>query len=144
MSLCNTFPEGSKLFQQLAEEEARHADILTISAGFNKLDELPNRIVPDSMEPIEKSLQIAQDLSNKIHDTSISLKTALEMSLNLERALAENYFNEIMSKESGYEIISYLQQFYKDEMSHADRIIEYMIDRGYSNQVTVDDNKRQE
>lgn len=132
LSLCKLFPGASELFRLLAEEEARHADILTISAGFHKIGELPDEIVPDSMPQIKRALNIAGNIKERIDEKPISLRGALELSLDLEMSLAENYFNEIMSKKMDSEVISYLKKFYKDERSHADRIKNYMTEKGYS------------
>ncbi len=127
LKLCTLFPDESKLFQLLAEEEARHADILTISVGFNRINELPDEIVPDSAVQIRKAINIAQRIKQRLDETTVSFSEALDMSLELETSMAENYFNEMMKKKMNNEIISYLQRFYKDEESHADRIKKLLL-----------------
>ena len=127
-SLCNIFPQAKKLFRQLAEEEERHADILTISAGFHNLGALSDIIVPDSSSRIKESLDLARKVKKEIEARPILLREALQMALELEESIAEVYFNELMTEKSGEEIISHLQQYYKDEMRHTDRIKQYIID----------------
>lgn len=124
-TLCKLFPDSKELFQLIADTEKRHADILTICLGFNKLGDLPDMIVPGSLQAIMKSLDIAKNMKTEISN-GITLKMALRMSLELENTTAESYFNEIMTKEANSEIIAYLQQFYKDEKSHSSMIKEYI------------------
>ena len=67
-SMCNLFPEAKKMFRQLAEEEERHADILTISSGFHKIGVLPDVIVPDSAPKIKESLDLAAKMKKAIEE----------------------------------------------------------------------------
>jgi len=126
-SLCSLFPEARELFQKLAEEEERHADILTICSGFQNVGALPDTIVLNSFPQIIKSIDTAEKVKAKIADEDISLFKALYMTLELEEAVAEIYFNEVMTEKSDIEVISYLQQFYKDEISHTQRIEDFIL-----------------
>jgi rubrerythrin len=123
--LCELFPDSRELFQPIANTEKRHADILTICLGFNNLGDLPDIIVPGSLPLIKKSLDLTEHIKAQINN-GITLKKALKMALDLENTTAENYFNEVMTKEADSEIIAYLQQFYKDEKSHSAMIKEYI------------------
>ncbi len=129
-ALCKLFPEARELFRQLAEEEERHADILTISAEFYNIDAMSERIVPNSVAKIQESLDLADKMRREIAVKTISLHEALEMALELEESVAEMYFNELMTDTSDEEIISHLQQYYKDEMKHTHRIRQYMLEKG--------------
>ncbi len=137
-SLCDLYPEAEKLFQEIAENEKRHADILTICTGFNKVGDLPNAIVPSSLPLIKKSLDIVEHIKAEINEKKLSLKKALMSALELEKLTAENYFNEIMKKESDSDVISYLQQFYSDEKSHAEMINNFMKGIGESQKFNRD------
>jgi rubrerythrin len=129
-SMCNSFPEAKQLFRQLAEEEGRHADILTISGGFHNLGVMSDIIVPNSAPKIKESLDLAKKMRREIEDKTISLREALQMALDLEESVAEVYFNELMTDKSDEEIISHLQQYYKDEMRHTERIKQYILEKG--------------
>ncbi len=126
-SLCSLFPEAKELFQKLAEEEERHADILTICAGFQDIGALPDMMVLNSVPQIMQSIDIAEEIKAKIEKENISLLAALHMTLELEEAVAEIYFNEVMTEKSDIEVISYLQQFYKNEISHTQRIEDFIL-----------------
>jgi rubrerythrin len=125
-SLCVLFPEAKGLFQKLAEEEERHADILTICAGFQDMGALPDMMVLNSLPQITKSIDIAEEIKARIAEEDISLLDALHMTLELEDAVAEIYFNEVMTEKSDMEVIAYLQQFYKNEISHMQRIEDFI------------------
>jgi len=127
-SLCNLFPEAKELFRQLAEEEERHADILTISTGFHKIDALPDKIVPDSPGRILESLHLAEKMKRTLEEDELFLREVLQMALELEESVAELYFNELMNEGSDDDVISYLQKYYKDEMSHVERIKRYILE----------------
>jgi rubrerythrin len=129
-SMCNIFPEAKQLFRQLAEEEERHADILTISAGFHNMGVMPAIVVPDSVPKIKESLDLAEKIRREIEEKTISLREALHMALQLEESVAEVYFNELMADKSDEEIISHLQRYYKDEMRHTERIKRYILEKG--------------
>jgi len=116
------------LFRQLAEEEERHEDILTISTEFHKIDALPDKVVPDSPFKIRESLDLAEKMKRAIEENELSLQQVLQMALSLEESVAELYFNELMNEKSDDDVISYLQKYYKDEMSHADRIKQYILE----------------
>jgi rubrerythrin len=129
-SLCNLFPQARELFRQLAEEEERHADILTICGGFQDIGALPAVIVPESVPQIQKSVEIAEELKKMIEGENISLRTALEKALELEESVAEIYFNELMTGESDVEVVSYLQRYYKNETAHTEMIRRFMRQNG--------------
>ena len=126
-TLCFLFPEAKELFQKLAEEEERHADILTICTGFQDMGTLPDMIVLNSLPQIVKSIDIAEEIKARIAQGNISLIAALHMTLELEEAVAEIYFNEVMTEKSDTEVVSYLQQFYRNEISHTQRVGDFIL-----------------
>jgi rubrerythrin len=131
------FPEARKLFQTLAEWEERHADIIAISIEYNKINEVPDIIVPDELSLINETLGIAEDIKAKIDAERVTLKMALSMTLKMEESTAESYLQDVMTKSTDSEVISYLKKFYKDEKTHAEMIREFMLNKGivYASQV---------
>jgi len=66
-------------------------------------------------------------MKRAIEENEPFLREALQMALELEESVAELYFNEVMD-ETNDDVISYLQKYYKDEMSHAERIKQYILE----------------
>jgi bacterioferritin (cytochrome b1) len=128
--LSKLFTEAGDLFRKLAEDEERHADILTVSLGFHDIGELPDRIVPESPEHIRKSLDSAEDFRRLVTGGRVTLEEVLAAVLDLERSMAESYLHEVMTGETGDDVISYLKQFYQDEKSHCDRVKDYLLRMG--------------
>ena len=124
------FPEAEDLFENLARSEERHADILMISLGFENIHEIPNNIVPFSSDNINESIRLAEHIKSRIENDKLSLNKSLSLLLKMEKSLAEIYLHETMTKETESDVISYLQQFYKDEQSHSEVIKEFMSDKG--------------
>jgi rubrerythrin len=127
----NLFPEARDLFETLAEWEKSHADIIAVSIGFNKIDEIPDIFVPSELSLIKNTLDIAQDIKASIQSQRVTLKVALYMVLKMEESLAESYLQDVMTQKIDLEIIKYLRRFYKDEKSHAEMIKELILKKGY-------------
>jgi rubrerythrin len=130
--LGRLLPEAKDLFETLASSEERHADILTISVGFNDIHEIPNSIVPHSLEKISETVRFAEEINSSIDNNRLSLEQSLTRMLQMENSLAESYLHEVMTQATDSDVISYLQQFYEDEKSHADMIREFMLSKGFS------------
>lgn len=125
------FPDARELFQTLAEWEERHADIIAIGIQFNNINDIPDIIVPDEMSLINITLGIAQDIKSRLQVSRITLKMALSMVLKLEESAGESYLQDVMTKQTDSDVILYLQQFYKDEKTHAEMIKELMLKKGF-------------
>jgi len=55
----------------------------------------------------------------------ITLSEALQLSLTMEEAGVEAYFQEVMRGESSNDALNYVRQFYNDSEHHADVIKEF-------------------
>jgi rubrerythrin len=130
--LSKLFTEAGDLFRRLAEDEERHADILTVSLGFHEIGELPDTVVPESPEDIRKSLHIAEEFKQCLKSGRVALAEALQVVLELERSMAESYLHEVMTADTESDVIAYLKQFYQDEKSHFDMVHEYLLSLGRS------------
>ena len=84
--------------------------------------------MPDSPFKIRESLDLAEKMKRAIEENEPSLREALQMALEQKESVAELYFNELMDEKSDGDVISYLQKYYKDEMSHAERIKQYILE----------------
>jgi len=130
-TLGGIFPEARELFDKLAKSEERHADIISISMGFNRINDLPDSFVPSSLEKVTETSNLAEDIKAIIENKRLSLEKSLSMLLRMEQSLAESYLHEIMVKDTDSDVIIFLQQFYNDEKSHAEEIKEFMAEKGY-------------
>jgi rubrerythrin len=125
------FPEAENLFEKLAKSEERHADILTICLGFENIHEVPGNIIPLSSSNINETIMLAECIKSGIEKDRFSLEKLLSMLLKMEKSLAEKYLHENLTKKTESDVISYLQQFYKDEQSHAEVIKKFMSDKEF-------------
>ena len=118
-ALGNLFPEAKDLFEKIAQDEVDHAAVLTVARLHYNEGKIPEEmIVPSSLAVINTSLVFLENMQRKIKDRSISLETALRLSVSLEETSAESYFNQVMTGESDSEIILGLKKLYLDEVSH--------------------------
>ena len=131
-TLGGIFPEAGELFEKLAKSEERHADIISISIGFNRIHDLTDSFVPSSLQKITETKKIAEDIRASIENKQLSLEKSLSMLLKMEQSLAESYLHERMVRDSDSDVILYLQQFYDDEKSHAEEIEALMAEKGFS------------
>jgi bacterioferritin (cytochrome b1) len=60
----------------------------------------------------------------------VTLEEVLAAVLELERSMAESYLHEVMTGETGNDVIAYLKQFYQDEKSHCDMVNDYLLRMG--------------
>lgn len=123
------FPGARNLWEELALEEENHALILAIGSRYEKLGKLPNFVVPDSLSRMKDTLELVESTREKIQNGNISITDALEMSLMLEQTLAESYLLDVMTSETGSEVVSRLQKLITDTKSHIVKVSEYMKKR---------------
>ncbi len=136
-SLVTLFPEAGDLFKTLAEWEERHADIISISIGFSDIGGISDTIVPGELSMINKTLEMTHNIMISIETEKVTLEDILGMVLKMEESMGESYLYEVMTKRTNSEAISYLQQFYKDEKTHAEMIKEFMVNEGFNREFTA-------
>jgi hypothetical protein len=124
------FPEARQFWYDLAMEEENHASILAIGWGLSRVGRLPEHAVPESLPLIRKSLELAQEIKKKAEAGEVTLKEALEMSVELESAITEKYFSEVMTKETDSSAIEKLQRLVTDTESHIKKIRDFMVEKG--------------
>lgn len=125
MAAC--FPDERDFFMDLCEEEQEHADILKLAMGFQRIEKVPDYIVPDSFLNIYETFKLARYLKNTLENREVSLKEALAMALELEDSFAEKHFQDVFSHtESDSYIINKLNSLQSDSRRHSDRINDLM------------------
>ena len=125
LALGELFPEAMALFERLAGEESRHADIVAISMKLLDIDQLPAELAID-MEPlIKETINIARKLEDKVERKEITLEEALQLSIELEESGAEAYLQEVLLGPTAHESLNYVKQFCKDCEFHTELIREF-------------------
>ncbi len=123
--LAELFPEAKPLFERLSREESRHADIVTINMKLLDIDLLPPEFAIDMIPLIRQTLETAALLEKKIEKKEITLEEALQLSLALEGAGVEAYFQNVMRGKSAHNGLNYAKQFYRDCKHHEELIQEF-------------------
>lgn len=123
--LGRMFPEARPLFERLSCEESRHADIVAINMKLLDVDSLPPEFSVDLVPLIRHTIEVASVLDKKIRTGDITLEEALHLSIEMEDAGVEAYFQNVMRGESAHEALNYAKQFYRDSKHHADLIREF-------------------
>lgn len=120
------FPEARDLWDGLAMEEENHASILILCKRFERDGQLPGEVVPPLIGPVQASLELAVNISKNIRNRRPSLREALDMALELERSIAENYFLEAMKSKNSSGVMAVLQHMVRETNSHVEKIHRFM------------------
>jgi rubrerythrin len=120
------FPEAEELFRDLAHSEENHANTLIVATGSERLLRTDEKFPVSKLPQVQKVKGMLDAISAKIDaGQMLSLEDTLSMLLELESAQAEGYFSEMMS-ESDSELIKRLRQVYEDEISHYEKLRDFM------------------
>ncbi len=125
LDLSILFPEAKSLFERLACEESRHADIVTINMKLLDIDVLPPEFAIDMVPQIRQTLALADLLEKKIEQREIGLTEALQLTIAFEESGVEAYFQRVMHGQSNHDALNYIKQFCKDSEYHAELIREF-------------------
>jgi hypothetical protein len=129
--LSARFPEAKVFWRELALSEENHANILVVGAGYLRTRELPEYIVPDSQELIDGTFRLVRETRDIIQNDQLSLNNALAMALQIENSTAEKYFQEVMFGAANSPVIAKLQKIRKDELTHIEKIKDFMNKAGF-------------
>jgi rubrerythrin len=120
------FPEAEELFRDLAHSEENHGNTLIVATGSERLLRTDEKFPVSKLPQVQKVKGMLDAISAKIDaGQMLSLEDTLSMLLELESAQAEGYFSEMMS-ESDSELIKRLRQVYEDEISHYEKLRDFM------------------
>jgi rubrerythrin len=125
------FPGENYLFTKLADSEERHAFIVQLGMRFHFISEMHDKVAPDIMDQICAATDFAEDIKSYIKPEKISLSKVLNMLIEMEESIAELYLHDLMRIKTDSRVLSYLQQFYKDEKYHAEMIKDFVKEKGY-------------
>ena len=126
-TLMQVFPEKKDFWGSLFNDEKRHIAFLTDVKSLELIDEIEKVDLLPTMPMIDKTLRLADDVSEKIKSRSLTFSDALSMTLEIEESMVETYTNEIIAKVLSCESESSCEQFIADEKSHVEKIRIMMI-----------------
>jgi hypothetical protein len=122
---------GSRDFwAELEEGEKRHVKVLLAAGGYHLDRKMPGYLVPPCLSEIDETYRLVNETKNRINDGSLTLRDALELSLQMENAVGERYLQEVMKREDNSAVIAELQRLCSDEKLHSEMICDFMKNRG--------------
>lgn len=133
LSFHHRFPEDAGFWWKIAIEEKNHAALLRngkqhfLDAGM-----FPNELVGNSLEAlINANNELKSILRQEEGDAPPSRAAALNLALKLEELAGEIHFQHAMQQtEHPSEAIKLFQSLNEDDKDHADRIRNYMRQKG--------------
>jgi len=123
--LMQIFPDKKEFWKNLFDDELEHVSFLNDVTSLGLIDEIEKIDFLPSMSVINKTLKLADKITEQITTSSISLEDALKLMLKLEKSLVETYTNKLIARliscdEGGGE------KLIIDEKTHIDKIQEMM------------------
>ena len=91
------FPEHKEFWKDLFDDEIKHLSFLKDVKSLGLVDELQKRGPLPSVSLINKTLKLADDITEKTKGTSLSIDKALKMVLKLEESVMETYTNKMIA-----------------------------------------------
>lgn len=120
---AETFPELTEFWQELSDEEVRHADNIRelMVEASNKAVTLNQKRF--NIRPIEISMEHALDTTRRVKEKEVDLIGILSLAYDIEMSLIESKYYEIFSGKSR-EINDRLKKVRNESREHARRIDE--------------------
>ncbi|MGM0688868.1 MAG: ferritin family protein [Bacillota bacterium] len=127
-SMCaEQFPELSSFWDQLADEEKKHAAVL--EKLLEKVDDhtLYLNDARFKIRPLEISLEYAEEVTGQVEKGNVNLIRALSIAHSIEDSLFESRYFEIFKGESAF-LNQHLKQLQDEAADHRDRV-KVMLDK---------------
>lgn len=124
------FPEDGDFWRELSFEEVNHSILLqsvqeTMAAGAK---ELPTDFVCRSLAKLQESNAVVPEIAGRA--ARMSREEALNLALQFELSAGEIHFQRFMKKTPDSMLAEIYQQLNQDDKNHAQRIQNYMGERG--------------
>jgi hypothetical protein len=129
-ALARMFRDSGDLWTELEESEKRHVRVLLAAGGYQLQGKMPKDLVPSSLSDIDETYRLVNETKNRVDSGKLSLRVALELSLQMENAVGERYLQEVMKGEDSSVVIAGLQRLYGDERLHSEMIAGFMKKSG--------------
>lgn len=124
--LMKKFPENKEFWKELFNDEINHLSFLKDVKSLGLIDEMQKMDPLPSMEIINETVKMADNLNAKIITDSISLKKALLMILKIEESMVETYTNKLIGNLISCENEVSYKKMVADEKKHINKIRKMM------------------
>ncbi|UCH80263.1 MAG: hypothetical protein JSW20_11030 [Nitrospiraceae bacterium] len=94
--LMQLFPEEHDFWEELYNDEKEHISFLNDVRALGLIDEVKKMDVLPTKPMIKDALKLANKISKKIHNNSLTFKEALDLTLELEESIVETYTNKLI------------------------------------------------
>jgi len=120
------FPEDSKFWLKISEEENGHAALLTTSLNYLNDKLFPTDLVINSINEIKKSLKYNEEILSNLIKNGINRQKAFDIALKLEDSVSEKHYELFMNSLTSNNILKTIFQKLNDEdKHHYNRIMKY-------------------
>ena len=124
----NYFPDDSQFWWALAVEEQNHAAILkTVLQMISSNVDIPREFLPARIEELVMANGRIKDF-NEGFERNPDRTRAFQFAFATENSAGELHYNTFMKSEDDSHIASVFKTLNGDDMNHAERIRQYMID----------------
>ena len=124
--LMKKFPDRKDFLKELFDDEISHLSFLNDVKSLGLINEIQKMESSPSIAVINKTVKMADDLTAKITEDSISFKKALSMALKLEESMVETYTNKIIADLISCEDKPSYKKMVADERKHINKIQKMM------------------
>ena len=125
-------PEDAEFWWQLHQEERNYADLLrSINETFLPADVYPDNLMLPSLETLKKTNTRLCSLLEKYRNHPPERDEAFLVALEIENSAGEIHFQKFTATKSMSKIDKVFQELIRDDKDHAQRIMLYMLDRGF-------------
>ncbi len=124
--LMKKFPDRKDFWNELFDDEISHLAFLNDVKSLGLSDEIKKMDPSISIAVINKTVKVANDLTAKITEDSISMKKALSMALKLEESMVETYTNKVIADLISCEDELSYKKMVTDEKKHINKIKKMM------------------
>ena len=129
MDFCNTFPEDSDFWREMALEEEGHANLIK-SGRDTFLDQFPPKLLAPSLQVLYNTNNKLTSLLKEHKEKPPSRETAFNIAMDIEQLPGELHFQLAMEKSFTSSIMKTFQELNNNYKDHANRIRAYMRDKG--------------
>ena len=126
------FPEEKDFWEGLYKAEIEHSSFLMDTKSLGLINELKKISLLPSMQIINKTLKLVDNITKKISKNPISLKSALKMTLVLEETIVEVYTNKAIENLLDCDNKSCIKKILLDGKLHIDKVKDMIIKKGFS------------
>ena len=120
-----SFPEDSKFWHQLAQEEKNHAELF-ININPNWSNKFVSSFAPGLLQEIQGFKEWLSPLIIKFSDKKTDRKTAFNTAIKIEKSAGEIDYQNFMNKETDSWILKGLQHINEYERDHLNRLEQYI------------------